>query len=294
MSQEITTAHVKQYSANVYHLAQQKKSRLRNAVRVEPVTGEEAYFDQIGATTANEVFDRHGDSPQNDTPHSRRRVAPRQFDWGDFIDKWDDVKTLIDPKNRYVQAGTMALGRAIDDVIIDAALGTALTGQTGGTSVTFPSAQNIGTTASNDGLTIAKLVDAKGLFWKNDVDTDDPENMLYMAVAGKQLEDLLDSTTVTSSDYNTVKALVKGEINTFMGFEFIRTERLPRSATDVRSCIAFAKSGLLLGVNADVSAEITKRADKRFSWYAYACMSLGATRMEEEKVVQVFCDETPD
>ena len=41
----------------------------------------------------------------------------------------------------------------------------------------------------------------------------------------------------------------------------------------------------------DVTARISERDDKSYSTQVYYCMSVGATRMEEEKVVQIPCHE---
>lgn len=80
MSVQITTAFVDQYRSNVYHLTQQKGSKLRRGVRVETVNGKNAYFEQLGATTARKRTSRHADTPRMDTPHSRRRVALEDYD----------------------------------------------------------------------------------------------------------------------------------------------------------------------------------------------------------------------
>ena len=298
MSFSITTSFVDQFSSNLVLLSQQKGSRLRKACRVENITGEEAFFDQIGSVDAVAITDRHGDSPLINTPHSRRRITPVDYEWGDLIDKLDKVKTLIDPASGYVRSGSYALGRSIDDEIISAATGTAYTGKAGGTSTVLPAGQKVAVTigggGGNAGLNLEKLIAAKSLFGKNDVDLDDPENKLYFAVRQQQLDDLLAETEIKSSDFNAVKALVKGEVDSFMGFEFIRTERLANaSATDITTCFAWSKSGICVGLNQDIMARVQERADKRFSWYAYACMSVGASRMEEEKVVQISCDESP-
>jgi len=292
MSFQITTAFVEQFGANLYMLSQQKGSRLRSCVDIETVKGEQAFFDQIGATEAIVRTSRHGDSPLVSTPHSRRRVGLADYEWGDMIDKEDKVRTLIDPANGYVQSGMYALGRSMDDVIIEAATGTAYTGKAGTTPVALPAGQIIAN--GNTGLSITKLIQAKSLFGQNDVDIDDPMNKLYMVVSQKQLDDLLAEEEITSADYNTVKALVKGEVNSFMGFEFKRTQRLAIDSDDIRTCFAFCKSGIKLGLGADMTARVAERPDKSFSWYAYASMSIGATRMEEVKVVRVDCDETPD
>jgi len=288
MSQEITTAMVEQYKANVDMLSQQKGSRLRNAVRNETVVGENAYFDQIAATTAQLKTTRHMDTPQTDTPHARRRVSLADYVWADFVDKEDLVRTLIDPTSPYAINAVNAFGRAMDDVIIAAARGTAYTGKAGGTATALPSGQKIA--ENNEGLTIAKLITAKGLFWSNDVEEDEE---LFMCCRGKQLEDLLATTQVTNSDYNTVKALVKGEVDQYMGFTFIRSQRISVAA-DIAMCFAWARSGIALGLGADIHTRISERADKNYLTQVWCGMTIGATRMEEVKVVEIGCDETPD
>lgn len=289
MSVEITTAMVEQYKSNVVLLSQQKGSRLRSSVRIESVIGENAYFDQIGATAAQKKTTRHMDTPQIDTPHARRKVSIDDYVWADFIDKEDLIRTLIDPTSPYALNAVAAFGRSMDDVLIAAATGTSYTGKTGGTAVALPSGQKIA--EGNTGLTITKLIAAKGLFWSNDIDEDIP---LHIAVASKQLQDLLATTQVTSTDYASVKALVKGEVNEFMGFTFHRTQRLAIDSSDIRTCIAWAQDGLLLGLGADIHTNIGERADKNYLTQVWCGMTIGATRMEEKKVVEIGCDETPD
>ena len=180
----------------------------------------------------------------------------------------------------------MAMGRAMDDVIITAALGTAFTGETGSDSQSLPSAQII-TESGTNGLTIDKLRTTKEKF---DLASVDPSIQRYMIVSPRQVTDLLGTTSVTSSDFNTVKALVQGEVDSFMGFKFITSNRLS-IASSKRKCIAFASDGIALGVGKDVSARIDERADKSYATQVYYCMSIGATRMEEEKVVEVQAHE---
>jgi hypothetical protein len=292
MSSQVTTAFVQQYSANVQMLSQQMGSRLRDAVNIENVVGKNAFIDQIGKATAQLRTSRHGDTPQLDTPHARRRVSLASYEYADLIDDQDKVRMLIDPTSQYASAAAAAMGRAMDDVIIAAALGTASTGETGSGSATLDATANmVGSSSSNDGLTIAKLLEAKRKMDLNDVDPSIPR---YIAVGPKQIEDLLGTTQVTSSDFNTVKALAQGDINTFLGFEFIMTNRLDVDTNDIRSCFAWAEDGITLGIGKDVSARIDERADKGYATQVYYCMDIGAVRMEESKVVKIFCDETPD
>lgn len=286
MSIEVTSAFVQQYSANVQMLSQQKGSLLRDAVRTESMTGKNAFFDQVGKATAQKRTTRHADTPQIDTPHARRRVTLVDYEYADLIDEQDKVKMLIDPTSAYAQAAAFALGRAMDDEIISAALGTAFTGETGSTSTALPAGQQIANGGAD--LTVAKLRTAKKTL---DLASVDPSIPRYIAVGPDQIEALLGDTNVTSSDFNTVKALVQGEVNQFMGFNFITSNRLSK-AGNIRSCFAWAEDGLALAIGKDVMARIDERSDKGYATQVYYCMSIGSTRMEEEKVVQIDCDES--
>jgi hypothetical protein len=286
MSSQITTAFVNQFSANIQMLSQQMGSLLRNAVDVESVNGEKAFFDQVGSAAAVLRTSRHADTPIVDTPHSRRMVTMSDYEYADLIDDQDKVRLLVDPTSTYSRAAAAAMGRAMDDVIIAAALGSASTGKDGSTSTTLPAGQKIA--HGSAGLTIAKLVEAKEILDSGNVDPSIARNIL---VSPKQVSDLLNNTTVTSSDYNTVKALAMGEINTFVGFNFIVSNRLGTDSNSDRQVIAFATDGIKCAIGKEPSARIDERADKSYATQVYYCQSVGATRMEESKVVEIACNE---
>jgi len=287
MSVQITTAFVEQYKSNVFHLAQQKGSRLRDAVRTETVNGKAHYFERIGTTAALKRTSRHSDTPRVDTPHSRRRVTMEDYDWADLIDNEDKVRMLISPESEYAQAGAWAMGRAMDDAIIDAASGNAFGGVAGGSTVALPSGQKIA--HGSAGLSVTKLIEAKEILDANSVD---PEEARFCVVTSKQLSDLLAITQITSADFNSVKALVQGDIDTFMGFNFIRTERLDTNSSSNRLVLAFAQSGIGLAVGQDVQTRISERADKNYATQVFLSMTIGATRIEDEKVVEIECTES--
>jgi len=286
MSTQITTAFVQQFSANIQMLSQQMGSLLRTAVDVESVNGEKAFFDQVGAASAVLRTSRHADTPLVDTPHSRRMVTMSDYEYADLIDDQDKVRLLVDPTSTYSRAAAAAMGRAMDDVVIAAALGTAQTGKDGSTSTALPSGQKVA--HGSAGLTIAKLLSAKEILDANSVD---PSITRHIVVSPKQISDLLNNTTVTSSDFNTVKALAQGELNTFVGFNFIVSNRLTTDSNSDRQVIAFASDGIKLAVGKEPSARIDERADKSYATQVYYCQSVGATRMEEEKVVEIACNE---
>jgi len=305
MSFQVDTAFVKQFNSTVSVKLQQGGSRLRQYVTEESMNGEEQFFEQVGPVAAQEVTTRHGDSPLISTPHDRRRVTLRFFDWGDLIDNFDKVRMLIDPTSPYTTNAVNALGRAMDDVLLGAGLtgespivadttsgslgvllGTAFSGKAAATSNALPSAQkvlvNFGGT--NVGLTVPKMIDARRILKKADVDMNVESIAMYVNSKGEA--DLLNTTQVTSQDFAGVKALVGGDVNAFLGFNIVRGERIPGDGTSNLYPI-WAKSGVKLGVAKDIQTEVARRADKRFSWYVYVCMGLGGVRMEEGKVVQI-------
>jgi hypothetical protein len=313
MSSEITTAFTKQFGATIQHLSQQKGSRLRSAVRSESQRGKVGFYDQLDATVAVKKTSRHSDTPQIDTPHARRRVSLVDYRVADLIDDEDKLRMLVDPTGDYATSFMWALGRAMDDEIIDNAFGTAYTGEEGNTSVSLTNSEKLaahdGSTTTGVNLNVQTLRAAKKYFDANDVD---PSLKRYMAIGSSQLQSLLGETEVQSSDYNTIKALVQGEVNTFLGFEFIRLERLPASATNItydatdgtvgsgggtitaansRRCMAWAQDGLLLAVAQDMKIRVSERDDKDYSTQVFACMGIGSTRMEEKKFLEVDCSE---
>jgi hypothetical protein len=193
---------------------------------------------------------------------------------------------LISPQSEYAMAGAWAMGRAMDDAIIGAATGNAFGGVSGGTTIALPAAQQIAVNAS--GLTLAKLIEAKEILDGNDVDPDEPR---FMIVTSKQMTNMLNETKITSADYASVKALVQGQIGTFLGFNFIRTERLGLDGNGDRQVLAFTKSAIGLAVGADVSTRISERADKNYATQVFLSMTIGATRIEDEKMVEIACTE---
>jgi len=309
MSQFVTEHMVKQFSSNVWHLSQQKGSRLRGIVRTETLNGEAGFYDHYGPVEAQEKIGRHSDTTYQDTPHGRRRVTMNDYFWSDLVDKEDKLRLIHDPESQYGKAAMMAMGRKMDDIIISAALGTSYAGKEGGTPVVIPDSQKIGAFdgSAASGLNVRTLRAIKKKFNQNEVDME----ALYIICEAEQIDNLLGETEITSQDYNTVRALVNGEIDTFMGFKFIRLERLPVTTAVIpfdasngsvgagadsisigsRRLIACAGSGLLLALGSDVKGRVDELPQKHYAKQVYASMSMGATRLEESKVVEVLCKE---
>jgi len=294
MSIQITTSMVEQYRSTVYHLSQQKGSKLRRAVRNETVNGRNAYFEQLGSVSARMRTSRHADTPRMDTPHQRRRVSLNDYDWADIIDGEDQIRMLIDPTSQYAEAGAMAMGRAMDDAIIAAADGTAYTGVDGGTSTAFDTNMIVdvqtrwpGVSAADLGLNVAKLLEAKKLLSAGNVDPDDE---CWAVVNAAQVKSLLMDTRVSSHDYNSIKPLVNGQVAQFAGFNIVVTERIGVDSNSDHKCLFWAKGGMLMGVGKDITSKISERADKNYATQVFLSMTIGATRMEEARVGYIECD----
>lgn len=298
MSQQIPVAWVNQYKDNVTMLYQQQGSKLRGNVRERSVTGASDFWDLLGPTAAIKKTVRHADTPQVDTPHSRRMVVPVDYEWADLIDKQDVYRILIDPQSAYAVNAAKAMQRAYDDEVILAFDGSVKTGVAGATTVTF--ANDWPTTrgaAQGDedfsaaALTVPNLTTLKLDLDQNDVDDDN--RFIIMSPAGfTQLLKASSAPQITNADYATVKALVAGQIDTFMGFKFIRSTRLPSPTTNLRYGYVWQTNSMAVSVGMDMITRVTERADKGYSTQVYCAMSFGATRVQGNGVARFKIDET--
>ena len=288
MSVNITQAFVNQYKSNVIQLSQQKGSRLEGAVRVErDVNANQYFFERLAKAAAVKKISRHSDTPQIDSNHDRRMVTLVDYEWADLVDKEDKVRILINPESEYAIAAAWALGRSKDDEIIAAMNGSSFSGVNGATVNAFPAGQKVAVAAA--GLTLAKLLSAKQIIDLSDVDPDIPR---YILVSPVHITDMLNTTEVKNADYNVVKALAMGQVDTFMGFKFVMSNRLI-AATDgsTSAVMAWAQTGMGFAVASDIKTRITERADKSYSVQVYVAGTFGATRVEDEKVVEIACND---
>lgn len=287
------------FSDNWEFLVQQEESRLESSVTKVTVKGKERTFDQLGKSKMRLITTRNGKTVPSDTPMAKRWLRPRGYDEVTYIDEFDDVALgeLPTPQSEHVKSHAMAAKRTMDEVIIAALEGTAYIGEDGTTAVDVPASQKVAVdyvqsgVAANSGLTLAKMARAKFILDANEV----PMDGRYLAVSAKQINDLLVNVIeIKSSDYNEVKALVDGKINRFLGFEFRVTQLLTLvTATDVRTCIAYHKDGIALGIGKNEQAKIDIRPDLNHTVQIRTVMMIGATRKEEERVVLIYCDESP-
>lgn len=279
MSDLIDVARVQQYKANVELLFQQKGSKLRGTARMDFPTGKQSFFERLGQATAVQKLTRHSDTPQIDSQHSRRMITLKDFHWADLIDQEDKLRMLIDPQSEYAINGAFALGRALDNEAYTQWRGNALSGESGTTTVALPSAQKIA--HGGVGVTKAKIIQAAKILNLAEVPMEDR----VFVIEANGLEDLLNDTTITSADFNSVKLLMTGEIDTFMGFKWIIYNFAIESS--VYYAIAYHKTAVGIGMWKDITTRVTERSDKNYATQVYVSSSFGATRIQDNGLVEI-------
>ena len=304
--------------------------KLRSKVRA--ATGdlyrEDGVYQRItGSGLPQKKTTRFGDSPVSEDDYSRRRVSRSEFDDGKFMDWADVIKMGTDPKAEKLISMANKFKRQEDIIITQALLGSAQGGDNGETATSFEDDNiidiELGASSGNAGWTYEKQLAVLESMGKNNVDLE-----MYrptIVISHSQLKEMRQQDEYINLDYSNMRALDGSAmlIPNLLGCDFLVSNIVPFSdtatkadidydafniadtdistagafadtdSTDVRICFAFVPDAALFEINPDMTVKIDERADKGFNWYAYAKMSMGAVRMEEEKVYAIPCDQSP-
>jgi hypothetical protein len=294
MAFEIPDHYSRSFTSNVELLLQQEDSRFSDCVTQATYKGEQAQVvKQFGEVEFQEKTSRLADTNFSEIEHKQRWVFPTSYDLALPVEREDEIQMLDSPVSPYTMAMSAAWNRKKDSVIMAAALGSSKTGKNGGTTTAFDTtnfsvASDFVLTGAPvaSGLTLAKITEAKRIMDAAEC----PAKGRYFGTGSYQLQDMLNTDKLTSQDYQAVKALVNGEINSMLGFEFKRYEAFAVSSS-VRSCVAWHKTGLHLGMWNGLETKIGERPDKKYLTQVFMKGTVGATRTNEEKVVRVLCSE---
>lgn len=296
MSFQVTEAMVQMYGTNFRTLYQQRQSRFAPWCQIEDgIVGQSKSVERIGKAEAYDITSRHADTKYVEVPHSRRWLDLQDKGWAELVDEMDKIRMLADPTSPYAALGLYALNRQKDDIIYSAARGNA---RTNAGLIALPAAQKIAVGAAS--LTLAKLLTTKEILDSNEVDDDQSMAMdgqsqteqttRVIVVNAKMLTNLYGTTEIKSVDYNSVKALAQGQIDTFLGFKFVRSERVLKDATATTGyAVAWARSCVGLGIGKDIMSSIDVLPGKNYSVQVYARMSIASARLEDEGVVEIAC-----
>lgn len=293
MSLEVPSAFIESFGQDVLQLAQQEDTRLMNSVRIKmlgPGMGKDHWFEAIGKVAMQKILSRHQDTPQSDTPHQASRALLEDFAFADLIDQFDRTRIKYDPAAPYARNARKAAGRQMDQTVIDAFNGDAFrafagTEKTAGSGVTFDTTNRRITIAG--ALTITELIAAKELLDRLEA----PSDERFMLLDSFGFQDLLGTTEVSSADFNTVRALVRGELDTFLGFKFIRSQLILNAGTSsTKIGFAWQRDGLGLAIGIPPEVSLDLRPDKLNALQVLAKLQLGAVRIDDDRVLEMAYD----
>ena len=277
MAINVSNAFVTLFDAEVKQ-AYQGESMLRNTVRLRTgVEGSTHKFPKIGAGVAQVRVPQTDVTPMN-VDYSQATVTLSDYIAAEYSDIFNQAKINFDERSELVQVVSKSIGRRADQLIIDAL-------DAASTSLTV--ATTVGGAGTN--LNLDKLIEAKKLMDAGNV----PMEGRHILIHANNLSGLLGETEVTSSDYNSVKALVGGEINTFLGFNFhVIGDRdeggLPKPST--RTCYAWHQQALGMAEGMGVRTEINYIPEKT-SHLVASMFSAGAVGIDAGGIVEISCTE---
>lgn len=286
MSKNLSAVAVTEFDNEVKHEYQGMATLRSTVTNRTGVVGDTYKFRRMGKGLANQKASQADVTPM-DISHALQSATLANWNAPEYTDIFDQAEVNFDERQELAQTIAKAIGRREDQIIIDAM-----------TAITFA--------ATNDGNPdTGRVFDISGTrnfdlnavrsaaAHLNDIEADKDERHLVLRT--EAMQQLLKDTTVTSTDYNTVKALVNGELNTYMGFNFheigSRTEGgLPGVAAD-RVAYAYHKPAIGLAIGIDMKTTIDWIAQKT-SWLANGMYKAGAIAREPQGVVKIQYDET--
>jgi len=285
------------FESNLRIDSTQKASRLSMCVDAEfnySEKGDRFTFDYVGGSDPEEMTDRFGDLPEGDIDERRRVGYFKPYDDGKRLGaSYDEARQVADPANKKVLSMKQGLARLHDDRILAAMLGTAYTGRDGTSSIALPSAQKIAVDShkynsagsGNAPLSVSKVYEAKVAFDQAEV-----EGERWMIAESDQIAWLLQDEKLSSADYNTVKALVKGEIDEWAGFKWQRFERMGTySGGTHRRAAAVCKDAVQYRSRVLYAPDAWLRKDKKPHWYGYYQVDTAGCRGEDVGVLEIAC-----
>jgi len=288
MAITIDSAYIDTFENNVRHLAQQNEAKLRGTVQERSVQSEAHNWERLGTLSAAAKTTARTATPEQDAAWTRRVSVPATYHIGTSTELQDPIQMLVDPNSNLTRAIAAGMKRQQDDVIIDAAIGTALDGA--GATPALPAGQVVGDGTGK--LSFDMVTEVQEIFMANDIDPSVPK---CMVVGPKQVRKLMQTTQMTSKDFVNADALQQlnstGIVPNWMGFTWILSTRLNAPAANELDLIAYTMDAIGLQVNADITTRVAEDPSISFATRLYATMTLGAVRVEDEQIVKVHVSD---
>ena len=303
---QVPDHYVIQYDTNWNHLLQQMESRLKEKTKFVSAQGAAVRFNQYGLASMSQVTTRNASTPAANSDLPTRWAYPVPYDIANRFSEFDNLflGSVVLPTSECMQAQAAAYGRLCDKILIDALTASSTITNTANTSTGFglnnttttvalPAGQTVavnyvpaGGTATNSGLTIGKLREAKRILDAAEAPAEDR----VLIVSAKEISDLLGTTEVTSNLFNSVRALVDGDVDQFLGFKVVRSEQLGL-ASNIRTCVAYHKNAAVV-VDGGKKSYMDVLPTQSHALQIRSTAVLGATRLLENGVVSILADTT--
>lgn len=276
MSKNLSAVAVIEFDSMVKH-AYQGMGLLKGAVTVRNnVVGDTYKFRRMGKGLANQKSTSDLVTPM-DVGHEFKTATLSNWNAPEYTDIFDAAEVNFDEKQELASTIAGALGRRSDQLVIDAM-----------------DASTPLTTAIPEGganLTMAKVIEAQVALRDQGV----PNTELFAAIDAQGLGGLLNDEKATSADYQAIKALVSGEINTLCGFQFIVIETRNEGGLTVAANIVdswfFQRPAVGLAIGIDMKTEINW-IPERTAWLTNGMLKAGSVVRDEGGLVKVQYDRT--
>jgi len=282
----IDNVYIQTFEQNVQHLAQQMNTKLRGTVMERGTNGNIHNWETLDFSDAIDKTTSAPPTPNVDLPWNRRRSIAETKHTGSTVDNEDIVQMLVEPKSNIAYNLSMAMNRAIDDIIIAAANGDAQDGT--GALIPLPAGQIVD--RSTESVSFDALTEIQEVFMNNDVDPAQPK---VAVVSPAMVRKLLQLTEQTSRDFAVAPAgagtalqqlNASGVVANWMGFTWIMSTRL-LSSLGVVDALFYCPDALGLQVNEDITIQVAQDPSASFAWRIYARLTMGAVRVQDKKIV---------
>lgn len=283
------------------HYAAQRRHRLEGTYTPDSFAGKEKSYNRLEQQEATDVTTRKGDTPIANPDTDKRWLRMGAKEIGNDLDQFDShlLGQIVLPTSDYVRNHGEAFMRAKDRTLLQAAVGTAYSGEYGTVANALGSGQTIAVdfgSTGNENLTFEKLLQIRQILGDADVDIDGADGEteeITLACTTSQINSLLKSVKLTSKDYvPDVMALQTGKINRFLGINFKRLSgTLLTKASNIRDVVVYTKTAMCQAVG-EAKTTIDRIPEKQNKIQIYSTCLMGAVRIWDERVIIVKCDET--
>jgi hypothetical protein len=285
MSKFLSNAAVIEFDQEVKHQYQGQGNLRETVTNRTGVVGESYKFTRMGKGVANQKASQADVTPM-DIGHDRQTATLANWNAPEYTDIFDQAEVNFDEKQELAMTIANAIRRREDQIIIDAMAAVTFAS----TNDENPDTGRVFDISATRNFDLSAIRSAAGHL--DDIEAESSDR--YIVLRAQALQKLLEDTTVTSSDYGVVKALVNGDLDSYMGFKFkkigTRTEGGLPGAASGRVAFAYQKSAIGLAIGLDMKTTIDWVAQKT-SWLANGIFKAGAVAREPQGIVKIQYDE---